>query len=237
MSNLIPINYNNDRQTVSGRSLHEFLEVATAYKDWFPRMCEYGFAEGIEYNPLKIEQVQSEGTREVRRDIIDHQLTIEMAKELCMLQRTEKGKQARQYFIELEKAWNSPDAVMARALKMADNKILSLQSAVDVLAPKAEAFDTFMDSTGNLSIEETAKTLNIPGVGRNKLFDILTFRDILFKSGNSYRAMQSYVNSGYFVHKQVPIKKGDMVEQRTQVFVTPKGLDWLSKKFQKGIPA
>jgi anti-repressor protein len=230
MPNLIPINYNNDRQTVNGRTLHEFLEVDSNYTTWFKRMTEYGFSEGTDFIPFSEESTGG-------RPSENHQLTIEMAKELCMLQRTEKGKQARQYFIELEKAWNSPDAVMARALKMADNKILSLQSAVDVLAPKAEAFDTFMDSTGNLSIEETAKTLNIPGVGRNKLFDILTFRDILFKSGNSYRAMQAYVNSGYFVHKQVPIKKGDMVEQRTQVFVTPKGLDWLAKKFQKDISA
>jgi anti-repressor protein len=226
MSNLIPINYNNDRQTVSGRALHEFLEVATPYHIWFPRMTEYGFAANVDFQAF--EQNCSEG-----RPATDHQLTIEMAKELCMLQRTEKGKQARQYFIELEKAWNSPDAVMARALKMADTKILSLQSAVDVLAPKAESFDTFMDSTGNLSIEETSKTLNIPGVGRNKLFDILTFRKILFKTGNSYHAYQEYVNAGLFIHKQKPIIKGDMIEQRTQVFVTPKGLDWLAKKFRR----
>jgi anti-repressor protein len=227
MTNLIPINYNNDKQTVSARMLHEFLEVETRYNDWFPRMAEYGFNEGIDFYSILSK------TPEGGRPSTDHQLTIEMAKELCMLQRTEKGKQARQYFIELEKRWNSPEALMARALKMADTKILSLQSAVDELSPKAESFDTFMNAVGNLTIEETAKTLNIPGVGRNKLFDILTFRNILFKSSNSYRAYQEYVNSGYFVHKQVPVKKGDLIEQRTQVFLTPKGLDWLSKKLKK----
>jgi anti-repressor protein len=229
MNNLIPINYDNERQTVSGRSLHEFLGVETRYNDWLPRMAEYGFAEGIDFYSI-LSNGDGFGKAATRTD---HQLTIDMAKEISMLQRTEKGKQARQYFIALEKRWNSPEALMARALKMADTKILSLQSAVDELSPKAESFDTFMNAVGNLTIEETAKTLNIPGVGRNKLFDILTFRNILFKSSNSYRAYQEYVNSGYFVHKQVPVKKGDLIEQRTQVFLTPKGLDWLSKKLKK----
>jgi anti-repressor protein len=231
MTNLIPINYSNDRQTVSARALHEFLEVETPFRLWFPRMTEYGFNESLDYTPYIFVHPDN------HQETTDHQLTIEMAKELCMLQRTEKGKQARQYFIELEKRWNSPEAVMARALKMADTKILSLQSAVDVMAPKAEAFDTFMDSTGNLTIEETAKTLNIPGVGRNKLFDILTFRKILFKAGNSYHAYQCYVDSGYFVHRQKPIVKGDLIEQRTQVFATPKGLTWLAKSLKREVPA
>ena len=88
------------------RELHEFLEVKTAYKDWFPRMCEYGFTEGQDFNLLKNERVQIEGNRTVTRTVEDSQLTIEMAKEICMLQRNEKGKQARQYFIQLEKDWN-----------------------------------------------------------------------------------------------------------------------------------
>jgi anti-repressor protein len=95
MNELIKINYGSERPTVSARDLHELLEVATAYKDWFPRMCEYGFTEGVEFNPLKIEQVQTEGNREVKREIIDHQITLEMAKEICMIQRNEKGSQAQ----------------------------------------------------------------------------------------------------------------------------------------------
>lgn len=93
MKDLIQIHYDNaDRPTVSGRELHEALEVKTAYKDWFPRMCEYGFSEGVDFNPLIFEQVRTEGERQVAREITDHQLTIPMAKELCMLQRTDKGK-------------------------------------------------------------------------------------------------------------------------------------------------
>ena len=102
MDEFIKINYDSDRPTILGRDLHELLEVKTAYKDWFPRMVEYGFTEGVDFNPLKIERVQMEGTRYVTREMQDHQLTIDMAKEICMLQRTEKGKQARQYFIQIE---------------------------------------------------------------------------------------------------------------------------------------
>jgi anti-repressor protein len=126
MNELIPIKYNNDRQTVTGRNLHEFLEVESNYTTWFKRMTEYGFTEGTDFIPFSEE---SNGGRPSD----NHQLTIEMAKEICMLQRTDKGKQARQYFIELEKAWNTPEAVMARALKMADNKILTLQGSVKLL--------------------------------------------------------------------------------------------------------
>ena len=129
MNNLIPINYDNpERPTVSGRELHEFLEVNTPYRIWFPRMVEYGFTEGEDFNPYKNVRVQSEGNREVERTIEDHQLTIPMAKELCMIQRNERGKQARQYFLAVEAQWNSPEAVMRRAVLIADRKVKELQS-------------------------------------------------------------------------------------------------------------
>lgn len=129
MNSLIPINYDNpERPTVSGRELHDFLEIKTAYKDWFPRMCEYGFTEGEDFNPLRIERVHDEGGRMVSRTVDDHQLTIPMAKELCMIQRNERGKQARQYFLAVEAQWNSPEAVMRRAVLIADHKVKELQS-------------------------------------------------------------------------------------------------------------
>lgn len=96
MDELIRVNYDSDRPIVLGRDLHTFLEVSTAYKDWFPRMIEYGFVNGTDFNPLIFEQVQNEGGREVKRTLTDHQLTLEMAKELCMLQRNEKGKQDKE---------------------------------------------------------------------------------------------------------------------------------------------
>ena len=119
MNELIKINYESDRPTVLARDLHEFLEVKTAYKDWFPRMCEYGFAEGEDYCSFLSDR--SDGLPGKPRQ--DAQLTIDMAKEICMLQRNEKGKQARQYFLQLEREWNSPEAVMSRALRMAEKRL------------------------------------------------------------------------------------------------------------------
>lgn len=102
MNELINVTLNeNHEPVVSGRQLHEALGVKTAYKDWFPRMTEYGFTEGEDFNPLKIEQVRQEGTRKVKRQIEDHVLKLDMAKEIAMIQRTEKGKEVRTYFIQV----------------------------------------------------------------------------------------------------------------------------------------
>lgn len=128
MNSLIPVNYDNDRQTVSAKVLYDFLEYdKSQWSRWYKKNIEEDsfFNEGADYIPLDI---MSNGN-----ETKDFQLTIEMAKELSMMARTEKGKQARQYFIELEKQWNSPEAVMARALRMADTKILSLQNNVGML--------------------------------------------------------------------------------------------------------
>ena len=123
LKSLIPVSYDNpERPTVSGRELHEFLEVGADYRHWFPRMCEYGFTEGEDFNSVKIDRVQNEGGRMVSRTVDDHQLTIPMAKELCMIQRNERGKQARQYFLAVEAQWNSPEAVMRRAVLIAQKQ-------------------------------------------------------------------------------------------------------------------
>lgn len=134
MDKQIPIDYANpERPTVSGRELHEFLQVGADYRHWFPRMVEYGFTEGEDFNPVKIDRVQNEGGRKVTRTVDDHQLTILMAKELCMLQRNERGKQARRYFIAVEEQWNSPEAVMRRAILIADKKVKQLQKTNQML--------------------------------------------------------------------------------------------------------
>lgn len=99
MNELIKVDFSGDRPAVSARELHEFLEVGTKYADWFPRMCEYGFSEGEDFNLLKNEQVRQEGNRMVSRMVDDAVLSIDMAKEICMIQRNENGKLARQYFL------------------------------------------------------------------------------------------------------------------------------------------
>ena len=102
---LIKVTVNeNDEQLVSGRELHEFLEVGTKYEDWLPRMTEYGFEENNDFHALKIENV----TRGRVYFKTDHAIKIDMAKEISMIQRNEKGKRARQYFLQVEKVWNNP---------------------------------------------------------------------------------------------------------------------------------
>ena len=117
-----------DEIRISGRQLHMALDVQTRYNDWFARMCAYGFTEGQDFNLLKNEQVQNEGGREVKRTITDHLMTLSMAKEIAMLQRTERGKAVRRYFIQLEEDWNTPEKVVARARLLQQNA-LRCQSA------------------------------------------------------------------------------------------------------------
>ena len=165
MTQIIKINYESDRPTVSARELHDFLEVKTAYKDWFPRMCEYGFAEGTDFCSFLSE---STGGRPSQ----DAQLTIEMAKEICMLQRNEKGKQARLYFVQLEKDWNSPEKTMARALVMAHKTIAKQEFLIEEMKPKALFADAVATSKTSILIGELAKILKQNGVdmGQNRLF-------------------------------------------------------------------
>ena len=112
MNELIPIQYENEKPTVSGRELHAALEIGSEYAKWFERMCEFGFNEGKDYSSFLTNR--SDGLP--GKPKTDHAVTIPMAKEICMLQRTAKGKQCREYFISCEEAWNSPDKIMERAL-------------------------------------------------------------------------------------------------------------------------
>ena len=121
MDELIKIEVNeNQEPVISGRALHEFLEVKTSYKDWFPRMVEYGFTEGTDFCSILSESTGG-------RPATDHAIKLDMAKELAMIQRTEKGKQARQYFIQIEKDYNSPEKIMERALQIAEKELSTLR--------------------------------------------------------------------------------------------------------------
>ena len=227
MNELIKISYENaEHPTVSGRELHETLEVKTAYKDWFPRMCEYGFTEGEDFNPLKNEQVRTEGNRQVSRELTDHQLTIQMAKEICMLQRSEKGKQFRQYFIRVEEAWNSPEMIMKRALEIANEKVKALQVSVSqltvdkqIMQPKADYFDELVDRNLLTGIRETAKELKVK---QNTFVNFLLDKKYLYRDKKG--KLMPYakpMENGLFEIKEFSNEKTGF--SSTQVFITPKG--------------
>jgi len=211
-----------------GRQLHEALEVKTAYKDWFPRMCEYGFTEGADFNPLKNERLQNEGGREVMREITDHQLTIEMAKEICMLQRTEKGKECRQYFIQLEKAWNTPEAVMSRALQMADKHIQQLKTTVAVqeqqiqeLQPKASYYDLILNCKDLMATSVIAKDY---GKSAAWLNNYLHDKGVQYKQGEIWLLYQKYSGNGYTSTKTHNVTGSDGLQHnKVHTYWTQKG--------------
>ena len=216
MNEIIKVNYENDRPTVLARDLHDFLEVKTAFKDWFPRMCEYGFSEGTDFCSFLSE---STGGRPAQ----DAQLTIEMAKEICMLQRNERGKQARQYFIQLEKDWNSPEKVMARALQIADKKIKRLETQIEEDRPRVLFAGAVETSKSSILIGELAKILKQNGVkiGPIRLFEWMRQNGYLIRrNGSDYNMpTQRAMEMGLFEIKETSIVHAD---GHTSISKTPK---------------
>ncbi|MCI6326555.1 MAG: phage antirepressor KilAC domain-containing protein [Clostridiales bacterium] len=177
MNEIININYSSDRPTVLGRELHDMLGVNSNYTTWFNRMCDYGFKEHVDFETC-FPNLESEN-QHGGQNKVDHQLTIPMAKEICMLQRTERGKECRQYFIKIEEQWNSPDAIMQRALQIANSRVEKLRGENQILLeqntamqPKALFADSVCASSTSILIGELAKILKQNGVatGQNKLF-------------------------------------------------------------------
>lgn len=236
MNEIVKVNYDNDNITVSARELHEFLEVKTKFVDWFNRMIEYGFAQGQDFNFLKNEKVRFEGNREVKRTVDDAEITIDMAKELCMLQRNEKGKQARQYFIQLEKDWNSPEKVMARALQIANTKIKNLTSTIEEQAPKVLFADSVSASKTSILVGDLAKLLKQNGIniGQKRLFEWLRENTYLIKRKGSDKNMptQKSMDLGLFEIQESTYTHSNGTTRITRTpKVTGKGQVYFISKF------
>lgn len=221
MNELIRVNYDSEKPTVLGRELHEALGVREKYSQWFKRMCEYGFGENIDYISFSVNSEKPQGGRPT----VDHQLTIPMAKEICMLQRNEKGKQFRQYFIQIEESWNSPEMVMSRALKMAENQIKKLtvinsQLKVDntIMKPKADYFDELVDRNLLTNFRETAKQLN---VGEKKFVTFLLEYKYIYRDKKGKLMPYTNKNKGLFELKETFNEKTNW--KGTQTLITPKG--------------
>ena len=206
MNNLINVTLNeNQEPVVSGRQLHQALGVKTAYKDWFKRMTEYGFTENEDFNPLKFEQVRTEGKREVKREMTDHVLKLDMAKEIAMIQRTDKGKEVRQYFIQVEKDFNSPEKIMARALKIADRKIISLEHKNEALQLELEEarkqtdyLDLILQTKDMLTTTQIAQDY---GMSANKFNQILKQVGIQRKVNGQWILYTKYQGKGYIASR------------------------------------
>lgn len=237
MKELLKINYEAEQPTVSARDLHEALEIKSKYADWFKNMSAYGFVENMDYFTFS-KNLENGGRT------IDHNISVDMAKQICMIQRSEKGKQYRQYFIDLEKAWNTPEQIFARALKMADQKIEKLKESnaglledVERMKPKAIFADAVSASTSSILIGDLAKLLRQNGVdtGQKRLFEQLRNEGYLMKTGSSRNMpTQRYVADGLFQIKETVISNPDGSVRMTKTTkVTGKGQQYFLNKYLK----
>lgn len=236
---MIPINYDMEQPTVSARDLHSGLAINTRFNDWFSRMTEYGFESGKDFYSKMSKTSETGG-----RPAVDYQISVDMAKQICMIQRSEKGKQYRQYFIDLEKAWNTPEQVMARALKLADRTIDTLKEdnkklieENERMKPKEIFADAVSASNSSILIGDLAKLLRQNGVdtGQKRLFEQLRNEGYLMKTGSSRNMpKQKYVANGFFQIKETVISNPDGSVRMTKTTkVTGKGQQYFLNKYLK----
>jgi anti-repressor protein len=239
VENLIPVNYDSEQPTVSARELHEGLEIGTKFATWFPRMAEYGFAENIDY---KICYPNMGSENHGGQNMVDYQISVDMAKQICMIQRSEKGRLYRQYFLDLEKAWNTPEQVFARALRMADKTIESLKAdntvlleSVERMRPKEVFADAVSGSQTSILVGELAKLLkqNDIEIGQRRLFSWMRENGFLVKRGSSMNMpTQKGMELGLFEIKEGSYINGvgeNIITKTTKV--TGKGQQYFINKF------
>lgn len=236
MNELIKVN--EEEMTVSARDLHDALEATERYSVWFDRFSA-GFAEGEDYTTVnKLTEVQNNGGVQMR-EITDHICSVDMAKHICLMSRTEKGKACRQYLINLEKSWNDPAQIMARALKVADQTIAQLTARTEQLEienkemkPKAVFADAVSASDSAILIRDLAKLIKQNGVecGEKRLYKWMRDHGYIIKGGT--QPTQRAMELGLFEIIERTIQRPDMdpiVKSTTKV--TGKGQQYFINKF------
>ncbi|BFK81284.1 phage antirepressor KilAC domain-containing protein [Clostridium baratii] len=225
---------------ISGRELHEFLKIKTPYKKWFERMKEYGFVENVDFITVGQKSPIANGGYQ---EITEHAIKLDMAKEIAMIQRSEKGKQARQYFLQVEKAWNSPEMIMKRALEIANKQVENLKlenmeqkKLLDEQKPKVLFADAVSTSHTSILIGDLAKLIKQNGIdiGGRRLFEWLRANGYLIKrKGTDYNMpTQKSMDLGLFEVKETTINHSDghITTNRTPK-VTGKGQQYFINKF------
>lgn len=211
MNDLINVTLNeNQEPVVSGRQLHQALRVKTRYNDWFNRMIDYGFAENEDYLAITQKRVTAQNNETTFND---HVLKLDMAKEIAMIQRTDKGKEVRQYFIQVEKDFNSPEKIMARALKIADRKIIKLEATIEEQRPKVIFANAVSASHTSILVGDFAKLMRQNGLnfGQNRMFAWLRENGYLIsRKGHSWNMpTQKAMDLGLFEIKETTINHSD----------------------------
>lgn len=217
MDKLINIEERDGEQLVSGRELHEFLEVKTKFKDWFPRMCEYGFIENKDYIAMAQKRATAQGNETT---YMDYLMKISMAKELSMIQRNAKGKEAREYFIRCEEAWNSEDMILSRALQIQNKKMLAYQEQIKELQydnqiktqqiaelkPMKDYVDTILSSEDTMTITQIGADY---GKSAKELNKILHTQGLIRSVGGQWILYKEHMNKGYTKSETITVKRKD----------------------------
>lgn len=236
MNELFNVTTNGDKLTLSARELHKELNIAGRFSRWFEQMSEYGFEENVDYTSVQnCTEVQNNGGIQVR-ELQDYRITLDMAKEIAMLQRNEKGKEIRRKLIELEKAWNSPEKVMARALDIAHKTIANLQIENEEMKPKALFADTVAASDSSILVGQEAKLISQSGckMGQNRFFAWPRENGYLCSKGENYNMPTQKSREMDLIEikiRTVTNPDGSVRETKTPV-ITGKGQIYFINKFK-----
>jgi anti-repressor protein len=233
---LIKVTTTEKSNTVSARELYEFLEVKTQFTKWCERMFEYGFEENKDYLLVSQKRLTNNPKNPFATES-DYALTLDTAKEISMLQRSEKGKQARQYFLECEKqlkgktpSYQIEDKIQRAKvwIEEEENRLL-LQEKNEKLQFRSDFVDVCFDTNGMFSMEETAKIFKLP-FGRNEMMKQLRDKGILTKESNT--PTQKYVSNGYFKVVETMVENGAFKKLVSTTYATQKGIGYIHKLFK-----
>lgn len=227
-------------QSVSGRKLHTFLAIGRDFTNWIKgRIQQYGFVEGLDYviveNLTSPKRVSAKSRQQMEHDYL---ITIDMGKELAMVERNEKGREVRRYFINCERqsktAANIPET-LPEALRLAADlaeKASELESRLVAVAPKVDFADRVADIRKGISIPNYAKAV---GLGPIKLFEWMRQKGILINGGQRHNLpMQRYIDSGYFAVRQGTYETNGEIRASFTTMLTGKGEQWLTQKLIAG---
>ncbi|MCT8395264.1 oxidoreductase [Weissella soli] len=211
-------------QRVSARDLHKALEVKTRFSLWTEQNFKM-FDDGADFTSVVSTTVVNNGAT---RQLDDYMMTIDMAKHIAMMSGTPKGHDIRNYFIQVEKQWNSPELMMARSLEYANKQLLGYESQIAVMKPKVEMHDKFIATGKAISIREAAKEMD---VRQTTFIDDLLNHHYLYRAGHRGK-LQPYAQyvGKWFVLKSVVIN-GSALDVTPQTLITPKGREHFYKLF------
>lgn len=213
-------------QSVSARELYKGLQITDRFNRWFESLLKYGFIENEDFCRVKssTQQNQYGGTKEID----DYAISFDMAKQICMLQRSELGKKYRLYLISLEKAWNNPEMVMKRALQYANERAEKLLADCALMKPKADVYDSLCERKYLKNFRDTAAYLDMT---QRTFMKILRDKYIYKTKGGEYKPYAEYQK--YFSERAFAKGVG---KTGNQLLVNMEGLKFFTERY-KNFPA